>query len=421
MDQETIKDLVNQFYDELNQRNYGQNVKWGYYKVCREILEWCNKHHIEFFDEKTGNQFCDEIIGGHLSKAGSSYYYRRTLRVMRMLVSLQQSGDFEFRSPRVEYIFKTELGEIIDRYLHHCSITRKFSNATLSERKRAIFRFDNYLFDNNNTVAEITVDLFEDFLSKHCTRLSRRTFKSLFRDLYRYLFDNGLLGKDYSSLILKEPKVTQASKLPTTYTEEEVRKVIMAIDRSSAKGKRDYLVLLLAAEYGWRASDITSFSNYQIDWEKNKISIIQYKTGIPVEFPLLASVGNAIIEYLKYGRPAGGDDVIIVNHENTHKGRKLTSPTIHSLVANAMKLANISNWKTKKHGPHALRHSLASNMLKHNVSIPIIKTVLGHQSVESTKMYLSIDVEKLRLCSLPIPKMTSQYYELNTALAYEKA
>lgn len=83
MDQETIKDLVNQFYDELNQRNYGQNVKWGYYKVCREILEWCNKHHIEFFDEKTGNQFCDEIIGGHLSKAGSSYHYRRTLRVMR--------------------------------------------------------------------------------------------------------------------------------------------------------------------------------------------------------------------------------------------------------------------------------------------------------------------------------------------------
>jgi site-specific recombinase XerD len=418
VDQEKIKieDLVNEFYDQLNQRNYGQSVKWAYHKVCRQILEWCNKHHFVSFDEKTGNQFCDETIGGHLSKAGSPYHYRRTLRVMRMLVSLQHTGDFEFRSPRTEYKFYTQLGDVIDMYLHYCAVMRKFSATTLSERKRAIFRFDNYLNGNNRTIADITVDLFEDFLTQHCTKHSRRNYKSIFKELYRYLFDNGILNKDYSSLILKEPKVAQASKLPITYTEEEIRRMINAIDRGSAKGKRDYLVLLLGAEYGWRASDITSLSNYQIDWNKNKISIIQFKTGIPVEFPLLASVGNAIIDYLKYGRPVGGDNVIIVNHENTHKGKKLTSPTIHSIIANAMKVANINNWKNKKHGPHALRHSLASNMLKHNVSIPIIKTVLGHQSVETTKVYVSVDIERLRLCSLPIPKITSQYYDHKTKL-----
>jgi integrase len=158
--------------------------------------------------------------------------------------------------------------------------------------------------------------------------------------------------------------------------------MINAIDRSSAKGKRDYLVLLLAAECGWRASDITSFSLEQIDWDKNKVSMVQQKTDIPVDFPLLASVGNAVIEYIKHGRPAGGDNVIIVNHENTHKGKKLTSPTIHSVVSNAMRTANIQNWKIKQHGSHSLRHSLATNMLKHNIAMPIISTVLGHQSTE---------------------------------------
>jgi len=420
MKQETIKDLVNEFYDELDQRNYGQNVKSAYHKICCQILEWCDNNHIVHFDEKTGNQFCDETIGGHLSKAGSSYLYRQTLRVMRMLVSFQRDGDFEFRSPRTEYVFQAQLGNKVNTYLDYCATTRKLSAQTLSERKRAIFRFDIYLHDNNMSTSDITIEIFEDFLSQHCTKHSRRNYKSIFREFYRFLFDNGFLDKDYSSFIMKEPKVAIESKLPTTYTEEEIRRMINAIDRSSAKGKRDYLVLLLAAEYGWRASDITSFSLNQIDWDKNIISTIQYKTGVPVEFPLLNSVGNAVIDYIKHGRPFGGDNVIIVNHENTHKGKKLTSPTIHSLVAKAMKMANIKNWKNKKHGPHSLRHSLASNMLRHNISIPIIKTVLGHQSAETTKTYISIDIAKLRLCSLPIPKMNSPYYNLKIKLYHEK-
>lgn len=420
MNQETIKGLVRQFSDELNQRNYGQNIQWAYHKVCRQILEWCIGNRIESFNEKTGHQFCNETIGGHLSKAGSSYLYRRTLRVTRMLVSLQMHGDFEFRTPCTEYKFYTQLSDVIEPYLDYCAITRKLSPATLSERKRAICRFDNFLNDNDRTVLDISIELFEEFLSKHCSKHSRRTYKSIFRELYRYLFDTGLLNKDYSSLILKEPKVASGSKLPTTYTEDEIKRMINAIQRSSAKGKRDYLVLLLAAEYGWRASDITSFSLDQIDWNKNKISMVQFKTGVPVEFPLLASVGNAIIDYLKHGRPIGGDNVIIVNHENTHKGKRLTSPTLHSIVAHAMKAANIENWIVKKHGPHSLRHSLASNMLKHNISIPIIKTVLGHQSVETTKTYVSVDIEKLRLCSLPIPKITSQYYNPQIKLQHEK-
>lgn len=188
--------------------------------------------------------------------------------------------------------------------------------------------------------------------------------------------------------------------------------MIKAINRSSAKGKRDYLVMLLAAEYGWRASDITSFRLDQIDWEKNRISMVQYKTAMPVEFPLLASVGNAIIDYIKHGRPAGGDDVIIVNHENTHKGQKLKSPTIHSIVSKAMSTANIANWKDKKHGPHSLRHSLATNMLKQNVAIPIISTILGHQNTETTKTYIKVDIPKLRQCSLPVPELKSIYFQI---------
>jgi site-specific recombinase XerD len=407
-----IEDVIEDFFDELDQRGYGQNTKWCYKKICRSILAWCCKNEIAEFNESAANRYCDENIKGHICNPSESLHYKKTLRVARMLLCLNKGEDFEFRTPRTEYKFKTSIKDYIAGYLSYCTSVKCLSKTTIEGRRLVTFRFDTYLSEKAMEPGGVTVEALEAFFSStYCTKASRHSYKPIIKELYRYLFDNGILAKDYSTFILKEPKVHLGTKLPSTYSEDEIKRMINAIDRSSAKGKRDYLVMLLAAEYGWRASDITSFRLDQIDWEKNRISMVQYKTGVPVEFPLLASVGNAIIDYLKHGRPAGGDNVIIVNHENTHKGQKLESPTIHSIVSKAMSTANIANWKDKKHGPHSLRYSLATNMLKQNVAIPIISTILGHQSTETTKTYIGVDIPKLRLCSPPVPELKSSYFQ----------
>jgi integrase/recombinase XerD len=408
-----IEDVIEDFFDELDQRGYGQNTKWCYKKICRSILAWSCKNEIAEFNESASNRYCDENINGHICNPSESLHYKKTLRVARMLVCLNKGEDFEFRAPRTEYEFKTSLKDHIAGYLSYCIYIKRLFKTTVEGRRLVTFRFDKYLSEQAMELGDVTVEALEAFFSSaYCTKASRHRYKPIIKELYRYLYDNRVLDKDYSILVLKEPKVHLGTKVPSTYTENEIKRMIKAINRSSAKGKRDYLVMLLAAEYGWRASDITSFRLDQIDWEKNRISMVQYKTGVPVEFPLLASVGNAIIDYLKHGRPAGGDDVIIVNHENTHKGQKLKSPTIHSIVSQAMSTANIANWKDKKHGPHSLRHSLATNMLKQNVAIPIISTILGHQSTETTKTYIKVDIPKLRQCSLPVPELKSSYFQI---------
>ncbi len=408
-----IEDVIEDFFDELDQRGYGQNTKWCYKKICRSILAWSCKNEIAEFNESASKRYCDENINGHICNPSESLHYKKTLRVARMLVCLNKGEDFEFRAPRTEYEFKTSLKDHIAGYLSYCTYIKRLFKTTVEGRRLVTFRFDKYLSEQAMELGDVTVEALEAFFSSaYCTKASRHSYKPIIKELYRYLYDNRVLDKDYSTLVLKEPKVHHGTKVPSTYTENEIKRMIEAINRSSAKGKRDYLVMLLAAEYGWRASDITSFRLDQIDWEKNRISMVQYKTGVPVEFPLLASVGNAIIDYLKHGRPAGGDDVIIVNHENTHKGQKLKSPTIHSIVSKAMSTANIANWKDKKHGPHSLRHSLATNMLKQNVAIPIISTILGHQSTETTKTYIKVDIPKLRQCSLPVPELKSSYFQI---------
>jgi len=199
-------------------------------------------------------------------------------------------------------------------------------------------------------------------------------------------------------------------KIPTTYTEEEVSRLVAAVSRSSSIGKRDYLILLLAAEYGWRASDIVKFNFGQIDWDTNTISFQQSKTDAPAEYPLLSSVGNALIDYLKNGRPTTVAKEIIVSAESCKRGQALAKNTIHSIVAKYMCAASIKDWRKKKHGPHSLRHSLASNLLKKNVPMQVIGDVLIHKSLESTKTYLSIDINKLKECPLPMPTIKTTYY-----------
>jgi len=59
----------------------------------------------------------------------------------------------------------------------------------------------------------------------------------------------------------------------------------------------------------------------------------------------------------------------------------------------------------KKHGPHALRHSLSSIMLENRVPLPVISEILSHTSSNTTKVYLKIDITQLRECALSVPEI----------------
>jgi len=57
----------------------------------------------------------------------------------------------------------------------------------------------------------------------------------------------------------------------------------------------------------------------------------------------------------------------------------------------------------RKHGPHALRHSLASKLLKNDTPMYVIKDILGHTNLNTTKIYLNIDLETLSHFALEVP------------------
>ena len=85
--------------------------------------------------------------------------------------------------------------------------------------------------------------------------------------------------------------------------------------------------------------------------------------------------------------------------------------SIHAVVYARLKAAGVAIPPGKKHGPHALRHSLASALLEKKVPLPAISEALGHTRMGSTEIYLKIDLGQLRGCALDGPGLHQSYLE----------
>ena len=394
--------LVTLCDEELRHREYLGSYYARILSHWEKLRIWLDKQGITEFSEEIGSRYLESVYGTHLLPHRSPMAIREGFRAIRMLISYQKCGEFEFRSPSVEYSFDGTVGKAALDYLEYCRTEKCLAQKTLDNKRIYLFAFSRYMDDTNEWFDSLSIERLEAFFKSMGYSLSSRpNCANVVRNFLRY--------RDCSVFVLKD-NYRKNSKLPTTYEEEEIRSMLKSVERASAIGKRDYLVLLLATEYGWRAKDITLFRFDQIDWDNNVIRFAQHKTDVPVEFPLLSSVGNAIIDYLKNGRPKSDAPEIIVSHLSANLGAPLASPTIHSIVTKYLRRANIAGWTKKKHGPHAMRHSLATNLLGKNIALPIISTVMGHQRTETTSVYISVDYDKLKACALPMPPLRSALY-----------
>jgi integrase len=217
-----------------------------------------------------------------------------------MLISYQKNGDFEFRCPSVEYVFRGLVGETALMYLDLCKNDLLLAEKTIENKRLYLFNFCNYLYVKGLGFDDITSEHTEDFFSSmNYTLASRHNAAGNISLFLRFAYDNGKSLKDTSVFILPD-NYKKDSKLPTTYEEDEIKKLVFSVERASAIGKRDYLILLLATEYGWRSKDITKFSFDDIDWDNNVIRFEQHKTGVPVVFPLLSTVGMQLSTILSF-------------------------------------------------------------------------------------------------------------------------
>lgn len=194
-------------------------------------------------------------------------------------------------------------------------------------------------------------------------------------------------------------RTDKRDRILSFYAPEEVRDIVSQADLSAPNGTRDKCMVLLAAQLGMRSGDVLDLRLGDIKWERDMIERTQSKTGRPLCVPLPLNLKLLLADYIRNHRPESGTDYVFVCEAS---GDRFCNSQLYAVLRRLMRRSSVEPGD-RKHGPHALRHSLASSMLADEAPLPVISGVLGHSGTQTTRAYLGIDVESLRRVSLEVP------------------
>ena len=395
---ETCKQLVYRFLDELKRTYYTTSSICQYQKPLEELLTYCEEKGIESYTPEVAESYIIDVFKNTANNDISKL--QLYARALNMLTYFQRNNVVPYRCAYTEYHFPEWFYPAYQEFVEDRRY-RNLKENTIKKQHRSFEKLGQYLDRNGITSFDmLNINILQQYVSSISELSLAVSYNavSALRMFLGFLYDRKYISINFKEFI-PNVKYSHKSHIPSVYAPEEVEKLVSSVDRANPTGKRDYAILLIAARLGLRSSDICRLCFENIDWDNNQINIMQYKTNEYLQLPLTAEIGNAIIDYVRHGRPDSDYRNVFLRHIRPIE--PIGSSSVHGMIQRYFYAAGI-NINGRKHGPHALRHSLASNMLKEDTALPTISEILGHTSTKSTQIYLKIDISHLRKCALPL-------------------
>jgi integrase/recombinase XerD len=399
-----LKESIRSVLRELEYQKYSKNTIYTYSTIYNGILRYMQANKISSFNEKV----CIEYVFFRTGYNIDGFYdacnkkLNTVTKPLRVLLDYIQKGTVKFKKrPKTRpyqcpaqfeeeyFAFKEEL------------IYRGYARASITCNTGKVNKFLTFLDNCNvNSSKSINAKHIAIFLSgySNCKPKYISTIISVLRNYLTFLYGNGFTGKDISKSLPKV-KVMRNAFIPYCWKRQDVDKLLKAVDRGGPKGKRDYAILLLVVRLGLRVSDIRGLKFHNLNWGGKTISFTMQKTKQPLKLPLLDDIGWAIIDYLKNGRPETKCDSLFVRHRAPYDSFGENENFYRELHRYMVK-AGLEIPLDVHCGLHSLRSTLARNMLEAKVALPVISETLGHKSINSTSIYLKIDLGGLKRCAL---------------------
>jgi site-specific recombinase XerD len=223
---------------------------------------------------------------------------------------------------------------------------------------------------------------------RNCTR-TRNTRLSALRAFFRYVsFSEPALALHCQSILAIPYK--RYGRGPVEFlTEEETAALVAAPDPKTWIGRRDRTILLVAVQTGLRNSEITSLRSEDVEFGTGAHIRCLGKGRKMRCTPLRPDVSIVLKKWLS---ERGGDpqDPVFPSSRNT----RLSADALQRLVAlhAAAARQTCPSLSRKTVTPHTLRHTAAMNLLRHGVDLSVIALWLGHESTETTQIYLHADM-----------------------------
>lgn len=399
----TLNDLITKTKEVLIRKHYCQSTLSQYNYRWRMLQNYFVLHKTKHFSSDLATQFIMEAQLKCKTKKISLMIYKRTQRSVIMLIQCYETGDTQWERIPLwgKFKFKTPLyNHILDSYIDYLK-NNGYGTSTIRLRKTVSKNFLSFLekegIEHLFNVELETIRCFILFASQSYKPTSMGTFCTALRPFLKFLSLKSMTSIDLTRVIPSH--FTRKTTIIPIITHQEEDQMLTAINRETSAGKRNYAILLLALRLGIRSIDIANLKLEHLKWQKNTIEFIQQKTGRNLIVPLLADVGNALMNYILHGR----QDVplpYVFLHVNAPYNKLANHTSVYNVVSTCMKKANIRQSQGEQKGAHCLRHTIASRLLAAETPISIISSVLGHSDKNTAMVYLSTDLEHLRACSL---------------------
>ncbi len=401
--------LIRKAESEMKYLQLSASTSWQYMQAWRELYIFLYLREDTIFTREGCAAFIETSV--EKCKAGIHHEWKRKIqhRATHVLLEVADTGQFEWKlfTSRKACCTEETLEGLRQQYI---AFLRKqnFENKTIALYDYSFRCLIEGLGIRTKTdlvsLKPKQVQAMLIFVSGKLSLNSRGTTFPIIRQILSYLYSTGLTSSDFSGMILTPAYQSMHLKPYLNSSDEE--KLYQVMDDAPLRNKA---MMRLALRLGLRDIDICSLRFSQIDWNKDRITLEQKKTGVILTLPLLEDVGNAIMDYILNERPKAAANCPYVFVREQAPFKKLES--MYSVCSRLFDQAKVKTENCESKGPHACRYTLTHKLLLKKVPHQIITDTLGHVSKESDKPYLSMEEPMLRECPLSFSLIGQKYWE----------
>jgi integrase/recombinase XerD len=271
---------------------------------------------------------------------------------------------------------------------------RGLSEATTSaysRRVRCLLKWFAERNDDFGAVSLLDVDAFME--RKRADGLSPRSVANQCQALRTFFGFAETQGWCVSGIPLgiRSPRIPTYEDRPKGPNWLEVEELLRSADGPGALERRAKAILFLSAVYGLRCSEVAGLRLDDFDWRSEIVTVRRAKRGGTHHYPIQYEVGEAILAYLKQGRPQCSSRSLFVNM------RRPYGPISQSSIWRAVGLRIRRLGVQLDHvGSHSLRHACATRLLHKGTSLSDIAEFLGHRDAGCIGIYARYDIHSLR-------------------------
>jgi site-specific recombinase XerD len=283
------------------------------------------------------------------------------------------------------------LPKIYEDYLAYQQTHRQATARLISSIKRVLVAFDQYLQTHKIDLDSLKIEQVDAFLAQFLVPFaaaSCRIYRGKLRGFLKYLYhERHIIKRDLAPFVVSRREYAQA-KPPNFLRPQEIRKLFAGLTIGSASDILTYALVQLAYTMGLRPKEISRIRLDDISFSAQQLRVSDRKGKNPVELPMPEHTVKAIAVYVIGARPQSEHRRVFLTRLPPF--RPMSPNGVGRHITEAMRgcgLLSTAYW---------LRHTYAQNLLETGCSIFEIKEMLGHDKIESTRLYLHVHIKLMR-------------------------